>query len=68
MPSDDLWIEEELSPLPTRRLTLREVRMDDAPAIATLANDRHIAEMTARTPTLTGWRMRKSFWRARATN
>ncbi|SHJ04911.1 GNAT family N-acetyltransferase [Aureimonas altamirensis] len=50
MPSDDLWIEEELSPLPTRRLTLREVRMDDAPAIATLANDRHIAEMTARIP------------------
>ncbi|WP_185984474.1 GNAT family N-acetyltransferase [Aureimonas mangrovi] len=34
----------------TRRLLLRPVRQTDAQAIATLANDRHIAEMTARIP------------------
>ncbi|KAA0969760.1 GNAT family N-acetyltransferase [Aureimonas fodinaquatilis] len=50
MPSDDLWIDEELRPITTRRLTLRLVKLTDAPAIAALANDRHIAEMTARIP------------------
>ncbi|WP_062226949.1 GNAT family N-acetyltransferase [Aureimonas frigidaquae] len=50
MPTDDLWVEEELSPIRTRRLILREVAMEDAPVIARLANDRHIAEMTARIP------------------
>ena len=36
--------------LATRRLVLRVVRTGDAGAIALLANDRHIAEMTARIP------------------
>lgn len=36
--------------LRTERLILRAPRMDDAPAIAALANDRRIAENTARLP------------------
>ena len=36
--------------LETKRLTLRAARLEDAKAVAALANDRRIAENTARIP------------------
>jgi RimJ/RimL family protein N-acetyltransferase len=48
--SVELVAEQGNSMLRTARLTLRAPRPDDAPAIARLANDRRIAENTARVP------------------
>ncbi len=43
--------------LETKRLVLRAARLEDAKAVAALANDRRIAENTARIPHPYGWRM-----------
>ena len=42
--------EESIPVLETKRLALRAARLEDAKAVAALANDRRIAENTARIP------------------
>lgn len=49
-PAEEIFRERSIPVLETQRLILRAPRLEDAKAVAMLANDRRVAEMTARIP------------------